>query len=298
MIKQNQENGDFNNLLHNICKSAAELLHASASSIYLKHGNKLIMHAAYGYSETLVHKAEYLIGEGITGWIAEGNQFIANSKEEISSHMNHIGKYDKEIWKDGSLNCHSMIGIPLLIGEDVYGLIKVENKCINNECGLFDKEDLEKLKIFLGALSNALQQNKEMWSTLGKHFLFVLIPFCPEFNNIYDTIKQAAENIDLFCFKVNDEPFVGKISSKIYESINRADIIVSVLTGKNPNVFYETGYSHAKEKPTILLIDNPSEIPFDLKDYNHIIYNSNQLADLRENLRKYLKVVLSQLVSK
>ena len=68
---------EFFRLLKVVCKSAAELLHAHAASVYLKEDDEVVMHAAYGYSETLVHEARYRLGEGITGWIAEGNDLIA-----------------------------------------------------------------------------------------------------------------------------------------------------------------------------------------------------------------------------
>jgi nucleoside 2-deoxyribosyltransferase len=274
----------FFDLLQSICHSAAELLHSTAASVYLKEGKRLVMHAAYGYSQSLIHKANYEVGEGITGWVAEGNEFIANSKKEILAHPKHIGKYDDKIWVDGSVDCNSMIATPLRIEGDVLGLIKVENKRWDGECQPFTDADLKTLQLFVNTLCLALRQNRELWLTLGKYFVFVLMPFRAEFKNIYDCIKQASEKTDILCTRVDDEPIVGKITEKIYESIENADIVVAVMTGRNPNVFYETGYSHAKGKPTILLADNADAIPFDLKDYSHIIYDPNDLPAMRNRL--------------
>ena len=95
----------------------------------------------------------------------------------------------------------------------------------------------------------------------------------------------------MFCERVDSEPILGKISTKIYDMIARADIVVSIMTGRNPNVFYETGYSHAQGKPTILLAENPDEIPFDLKDYFHILYSPRALPRLREELEKHFTKV-------
>jgi hypothetical protein len=298
MLKNNPQFKDFFNRLDDICKSAAELLHASASSIYLKQDNQVIMHAAYGYSESLIHKAQYSLDEGITGWIASGNDFIANSRDDISSHPKHIGKYDNDIWKDGVHRCCSMVATPLLIGDVIYGLIKVENKSTDGACEPFSDIDLNRLKIFVAAISNFLQQNKELWSALGKYFVFVLMPFRKDFLNIYDCIKQASEKANMFCEKIDSEPTIGKISTKIYDMINRADIVVSVMTGRNPNVFYETGYSHAQQKSTILLAENTDEIPFDLKDYNHIIYSPSELPQLREDLFRYYDFVKANILIK
>jgi transcriptional regulator with GAF, ATPase, and Fis domain len=288
-LHKDPEMKDFLELLETICKSAAELLGASASSVYLKEGDHVIMRAAYGYSDTLVHKAKYKIGEGITGWIATNKEFLANSKKEIDEHPNHLGLYDKEIWKECPKDCNSIIGVPLVINSEVYGLIKVENKCKGKSCIAFTQEDLKRLKVFLNAISYTIQQNKAVMSILGKFFVFVLMPFKDKFENIYDCILQAAELQGMKCAKMNDLQVIGKISSAIYDSIERADIIVALMTDKNPNVFYETGYCHALNKPTIHLSSNAKDIPFDLKDYNHIIYDPVKLPELRNELIKYFE---------
>lgn len=299
-IQETPQYGNFYKLLDTICRSAAELLHASASSIYLKEGDEVVMHAAYGYSDTLVHRARYKIGEGITGWIAdgEGHEYMANSKEEILKHPAHQGKYDGEIWKDGDTDCYTLVAVPLLIRGDVYGLIKVENKCLNDQCCPFEKEDLDRLRVFLGALSDAIQQNKEIMAALGKYFVFVLMPFKEKFKNVYDCIKQASKKSDMFCARSDEEPIIGKISEKIYESIKKADIIVSVMTEQNANVFYETGYAHATDKPTIHIAENPKEIPFDLIDYNHVVYREIDMPALRDELFRYFEFVKNNMLNR
>ena len=60
------------------------------------------------------------------------------------------------------------------------------------------------------------------------------------------------------------------------------------MSGKNPNVFYEVGYAHAKEKLCILITDNADDIAFDLKHRRHIVYGSS-LSILREELEKSLE---------
>ena len=45
------------------------------------------------------------------------------------------------------------------------------------------------------------------------------------------------------------------------------------MTGRlDPNVFYEVGYAHALGKITLLLTQAVSDIPFDLKHRQHIVY--------------------------
>src|SRR3954452_23592229 len=62
---------------------------------------------------------------------------------------------------------------------------------------------------------------------------------------------------------------------RIYRQIELADIIIADMSGKNPNVFYEVGYAHAKQKLCILLTANADDIPFDLKHQRHIVYGES-----------------------
>jgi hypothetical protein len=57
------------------------------------------------------------------------------------------------------------------------------------------------------------------------------------------------------------------------------------MTGQNPNVFYEVGYSHALNKRTILVTQIANDIPFDLKHRPHIVYG-NSIALLKTELEK------------
>ena len=62
------------------------------------------------------------------------------------------------------------------------------------------------------------------------------------------------------------------IIKDIWASIYRAKIIIADCTGKNPNVFYEIGVAHAIGKSVILITQNESDIPFDLRHLRYLIY--------------------------
>ena len=58
----------------------------------------------------------------------------------------------------------------------------------------------------------------------------------------------------------------------IVKQLSSADLVVADLTGQNPNVLYELGLSHALNIPTILLVDNANDLPFNISSYRAIIY--------------------------
>ena len=282
---------EFKHLLDRICKDAAELLHAQASSIFLRRADEdvFVMRAAHGYSYTLIDRAEYRPGEGITGWVAQDHTYRADSRKQVTSHPSHLGKYDKEIWGDDPEQCRSMVAIPLYVGRKVYGIIKVENKRRGKGWGRFTPEDLDRLGVYIRAISHAIESNDALLSVLGRLSVFVLMPFAKQFDDVFKCgIAPAAQDAGMRCERIDAQHFTGEIVRRIYQNIAHADIIVSVTTGKNPNVFYETGYSHALGKPTIPLAEHVGDIPFDLRPYPHLIYSRRRIADLKIALQKRL----------
>jgi hypothetical protein len=128
-----------------------------------------------------------------------------------------------------------------------------------------------------------------MEDTRPKMFVFVLMPFSSEFTDIYELgIKQASKDVGAYCERVDEQIFMESILERIYNQIAKADVIVADLTGRNPNVFYETGYAHAINKRVILLTQVSQDIPFDLKHYPHIVYG-NKISLLKSQLEMKLR---------
>lgn len=130
-------------------------------------------------------------------------------------------------------------------------------------------------------------------SPKAKPFVFVLMPFSDDFNDVYQFgIKRACEEHDAYCERVDEQMFDGTILERIFSQIARADVIVADMTGKNANVFYETGYAHALKKRVILLTKSAADIPFDLKHYTHLVYGS--IGELARQLAPRLAWALSE----
>lgn len=128
-----------------------------------------------------------------------------------------------------------------------------------------------------------------METTRPKPFVFVLMPFENTFDDTYKLgIKQAALDAGGYCERVDEQIFEERMLDRIYNQINKADVIVADLTGRNPNVFYETGYAHALEKRVILLTQKSEDIPFDLKHHYHIVYEGS-IVKLKDELARRLQ---------
>jgi nucleoside 2-deoxyribosyltransferase len=128
-------------------------------------------------------------------------------------------------------------------------------------------------------------------------YAFVLMPFDAAFDDIYKLgIKETAEKLGIRAERVDEQIFHKEnILERIYSQIDTADLIIADLTGRNPNVFYETGYAHAKGKLCLLLTSKADDIPFDLKHHRHLIYGDS-IQNLRQALEKDLDWLKSEFV--
>ena len=127
-----------------------------------------------------------------------------------------------------------------------------------------------------------------------KPFAFVLMPFDSGFSDIYKFgIKQTAEELGVVAERVDEQHFSESILERVYRQIENSDFVVAEMTGKNPNVFYEVGYAHAKGKLCALITQDAGDIPFDLKHHPHVVYDGS-IADLKDKLRPKIEWMIGE----
>jgi hypothetical protein len=115
------------------------------------------------------------------------------------------------------------------------------------------------------------------------------MPFDSSFDDLYKLgIKATCEELNSYCERVDEQIFQGSILDRILNQIAKAVVIVADMTGRNPNVFFEVGYAKAFDKRIILLTSSVEDIPFDLKHYSHVIYDSS-IIKLKDSLKTHLQ---------
>jgi nucleoside 2-deoxyribosyltransferase len=134
-----------------------------------------------------------------------------------------------------------------------------------------------------------------MRNNQSKPFALVLMPFSEKFKDIYEVgIKPACKDAGAICERIDEQIFSENILERVYDQIRKADIIISEMTGRNANVFYETGYAHALGKRVILLTQEADDIPFDLKPYPHIVYKGS-ISTLKNELERRMRWYVERL---
>lgn len=139
---------------------------------------------------------------------------------------------------------------------------------------------------------------QQLATTRPKPFVFVLMPIRPEFDDIYKFgIKGAADDVGAYAERLDEQYFTGGMLERIFNQISKADVLVADMTGRNPNVFYEVGYSHALGKIVLLVTQTADDIPFDLKHHQHVVY-AGHIDELKKQLVPKLKWAIEEAVAR
>jgi len=86
-------------------------------------------------------------------------------------------------------------------------------------------------------------------------------------------IKPAMDECKVFPYRADQLRDPGRITDQMFNSILQEDFCIAVLTGHNPNVFYELAVAQAAGKPVVILIQKQEEVPFDIKDLRCVYYD-------------------------
>lgn len=153
-------------------------------------------------------------------------------------------------------------------------------------------------KIRKGPLSLLLQSDEEVKVrnievSAQKPECFVVMQFSEKFDDLYrDVIKPTCESFGYDVIRADDTYSNGLIIEDIIKSIKEASLVIADITPDNPNVFYELGFAHGINKPTILLSDRDRQkLPFDVSGFRTLFYDNTigGKSAVEERLGKHLE---------
>ncbi|MDQ6762054.1 MAG: hypothetical protein M3015_05435 [Bacteroidota bacterium] len=125
---------------------------------------------------------------------------------------------------------------------------------------------------------------------------FVVMQFSSPFNELYqDVIKPICDEFKLKVLRADETYGPGLIIADITKEISESRLVIAEVSPLNSNVFYEVGYAHALNKPTILIAEKTVKLPFDVSPFRTLFYE-NSIAGkklVEEGFRKHIIAVLS-----
>ncbi|MGZ5436641.1 MAG: hypothetical protein ACXW3F_11325 [Pyrinomonadaceae bacterium] len=124
-------------------------------------------------------------------------------------------------------------------------------------------------------------------------FCFVIMPFSEELHFFYLFMRDHIQHVHhMDCERGDAQILTIPVLEKINNYIRRADVIIADCTGRNPNVFYELGISHAYEKNVILVTKDPiADAPTDIRHFEFIRYDLQKDREFFESLDNALRNV-------
>ena len=105
-------------------------------------------------------------------------------------------------------------------------------------------------------------------------------------NEIYELIEDATRNLEYNCDRADKIDAPGKINTQVLERVVDSDLVIADLTRQNPNVFYELAVRHTHNKPTVQIIKNTDNIPFDLFDQRTVEISFDDYSSSKESRSK------------
>lgn len=108
-------------------------------------------------------------------------------------------------------------------------------------------------------------------------------------------IKPAMEECGIEAWRSDQKHESGKISDQMFRAILNDDLCIALLTGYNPNVFYELAIAHCAARPVIILAEKGQVLPFDIRDMRCVYYDLSPRPLFVEKV--YTKQVISHVKS-
>lgn len=116
-------------------------------------------------------------------------------------------------------------------------------------------------------------------------------------SEVYKIICEACEGYSPRL--VSESKTSGMILTDIVQNLYKDDVVVCDISGRNPNVFFELGMRLTFDKPTVVIKDDITNIPFDIQGVRMIIYpvglNYHKIHKLKEDIKKAIIDTLDDL---
>lgn len=133
---------------------------------------------------------------------------------------------------------------------------------------------------------------KWLEGTMDSGFIMMAMGRGTGMETTYEVVKDECERVDINAVRIDEIASSGVITEEVVEMIEKSEYLFVDLTHDRPNVYYELGYCHGRDKSRkkiILMARKPTKPHFDIQNMRIIMYQDHR--DLRKELRKRLKAV-------
>jgi HD-GYP domain-containing protein (c-di-GMP phosphodiesterase class II) len=151
--------------LQNIVNSTTELLHAEAGSVFLydKVRRELHFKILTGEHADKIKDLKLQLGQGVAGWVAlKGKPLVVN---DVTSDSHFTPEFDQV----SGFKTKSIICVPLMLKNEIIGVLEILNKAGNQN---FSERDQELLMSLASQAATAIN-NAELYEAQQNYFVHV-----------------------------------------------------------------------------------------------------------------------------
>lgn len=158
----------------------------------------------------------------------------------------------------------------------------IERKLIRRTDGSGDLTDSFILKFEITATGWTFLEEHDRPAAIGDQ-VFVAMSFHDDLEKAWeDGIAPALKKAGYRPYRVDAEPHIDRIDTKIITEIKNSLFIVADVTLQRPGVYFEAGYAIGLGLPVFWSVrsDDLKNVHFDTRQYNHIVWeDEKKLAD-------------------
>lgn len=239
----------------------------------------------------------------------EGALDLDAATEIPALFVSETGGLGDEIGKVGTITRVRQVGrnyqIDYAVDSDIPGIpnAKLEEMAADLDVAPFEFQrthwaikDVDLFKVLLKRGAGKRPQPKVFRlpdGPLDEDLVSVMMPFSAEFANVYAALQGAATGLRMRCQRADDIWEHDTVIQDVVTLIERAKVVICDLSGRNANVFYETGVAHTLGRDVILIAQTAQDVPFDVGHIRHIRYlnNGEGLTTLANEVARRLRTL-------
>ena len=111
-------------------------------------------------------------------------------------------------------------------------------------------------------------------------------------DRFFERLRNIFDELGYDAFRSEGSPH--SLTKAILQDLAMTDLVIAILTDRNPNVWYELGIRNSNRHGTIMAIQKGQKLPFDIDDYG-VIYYKNQNKKGFERLKIKIQSYISKL---
>lgn len=124
---------------------------------------------------------------------------------------------------------------------------------------------------------------------------FIAMAFAPELKPAWEIgIRPALKKAGFMPYRVDAEPHIERIDTKIVTEIKNSRFLVADVTLQRQGVYFEAGYALGLGLPVFWCVrkDDLNNVHFDTRQYNHIAWENEQ--HLAEQLYLFVSAIIGK----